>query len=264
MLTDAEKNVFGGLSSNVNKVYSMIQSEGRADVTELTERLGISESTVRRALLTLEERRLISRYHGGAAIARQSKPELSVFRRADEMAEEKKRIAQRAASFVEPGDNIILTGGSTVAQMCDYIQEIADLTVITDSVLVVNGLRYCPNVKVIALGGVFNVNEQCFEGVITSSNMKSLRSNKVFLGIKGITSRDGFLTDDIGQAEFYKNCAHYSGEVIILAANNKFYQDGIMPLFAPSEVDLLITDRPEPHLVIQELERAGCRVEIAE
>lgn len=244
-------------------IMDIIMAEGHGAVGDLCGRLRFSESTVRRLLLSLEEKKLVRRYHGGATLVRQNYSELPVPHRAREGLREKRRIARAAAAHIAENDSILLTGGTTVAALCEFLPDIPRLTVITDSMLVANTLGCGDKPRLILLGGQLNSREQCTEGILATSNMKALRWNKMFLGIKGISEKDGFLTDDVRQAEFYQSCRERSDQLIVLADHRKFYQDGVLPLFSCTQVDILITDDKARPDVCAGLERQGCRVEIA-
>lgn len=245
---------------NMQKIHDLLQQVKQANVAELHERSGLSESTVRRILLELERRRLIIRYHGGAYVPQQNGAEPPVLRRTLENPVEKDLIAQEAAGRAAPGDCILLTGGSTVASMCVYLRDVPGLTVVTDSILVVQELMYSSAVELIVLGGVLNTKEQCVEGIFATNNLKQIRFGKMFHGIKSISARDGFLTDDIRQVEFYRECASLANELFILAASRKFFQDGVITQFSLSEVDCLITDSDAPPEITAKLEEQGCRI----
>ena len=46
---------------------------------------------------------------------------------------EKRRIAEAALAFVEPGDTIYLDGGSTVLELARLLRDRTNLTVVTNS-----------------------------------------------------------------------------------------------------------------------------------
>jgi len=247
---------------NTQKIYDSLQNSRQSSTVDLSRRVGLSESTVRRALLDLEKRKLIGRFHGGAYILGPRDEEPPALKRAANNQGAKERIAREAVNLVSPGDCILLTGGSTVACMCAYLKGMPELTVITDSLMVVNQLMYDEAVKLIVLGGVLNVREQCLEG-FASMNIKRLRFNKMFHGIKSVSARDGFLTDDVRQVEFYRECAQMANKLVILAAGDKFFREGVSPLFGPAEVDTLITDGGAPPEMVARLQEQGCNVMIA-
>jgi len=251
-------------SPRVGEILALIKEQGKVSIAEICRQLDVSESTARRALASLESQRLVRRYHGGASIMRNNFPEVPVLGRQEISVVEKQAIGRAAAAHVRSGDRVILTGGSTVAAICPYLQDTPNVTIITDSLLVVNAMMHEQKNNIIALGGVLNPRELCFEGFITASNMRTLRADTIFIGIKGITEQDGFMTDDIRQVDFYRSFATFADRLIIVACNTKFSQEGITTLFSLAEADLLITDAKAPENITSALVRQGCAVELAQ
>ena len=88
---------------------------GIRTIAELSEKLGVSEATVRRDLQSLEERNLVRRVHGGAEPVRQGGKAEPMFNEKTSLhAAEKELIAKRAMDFIQDNDAIFLDGGSTV------------------------------------------------------------------------------------------------------------------------------------------------------
>ena len=85
----------------------MVKQNKSVKLPELCERLGASESTVRRDLTQLDEKGLLKKVHGGAISAEDrsfSVVEQDVEAKSKLFNEEKIAIARYAASLVEDGD----------------------------------------------------------------------------------------------------------------------------------------------------------------
>ena len=99
------------------RILTLIEQRGVVNAHELSKELGASLSTIRRDLFELESNRKLTRTHGGAiSNAYSLSVEQSVNIKKDSFADEKKRIAQAAATFIKPGDTIILDSSTTVTQ----------------------------------------------------------------------------------------------------------------------------------------------------
>ena len=77
------------------EIARIVDANGRARVTELAERFGVSAVTIRKDLLVLESERRVVRTHGGAIAPRGSRPELAFDVRERLQREEKSRIGSR-------------------------------------------------------------------------------------------------------------------------------------------------------------------------
>ena len=83
-------------------------------VATLSEDLGVSDITIRRDLMLLEQEGVLARTHGGAVRRRQLADEPGFEDGADPHAAEKDRIARAAAAMIEPRDTVFLGSGTTV------------------------------------------------------------------------------------------------------------------------------------------------------
>src|SRR5262245_28015811 len=89
----------------------LVQGAGRMPVSELAQRLGVSEMTVRRDLGALESQGLVRRVHG-AVVATRSQPEEAGFAvREAWQAATKDRLGAAVAGLVEPGSSVLLDAG---------------------------------------------------------------------------------------------------------------------------------------------------------
>ena len=115
-------------------------------LTELCELLGASESTVRRDLITLDEKGLLKKVHGGAISADDRSLNLvehDVESKSKLFTEEKSAIAQYAASLLEDGDFCFIDAGTTTEKLIDFLP-------IKDASFVTNGFVHA---KKLALKG---------------------------------------------------------------------------------------------------------------
>ncbi|RVQ16576.1 DeoR/GlpR family DNA-binding transcription regulator, partial [Sinorhizobium meliloti] len=134
-------------------IMDVLMEAGTASVEELALRFGVSKMTVHRDLDDLEQAGLLRKVHGGASI--QSSPQFeSDFRYREKIATgEKRRLAQHAATLIEPGQSIIIDDSSTAGAIAGFVRDIRPLTVITNNLGVIADLSGAPGINLIALGG---------------------------------------------------------------------------------------------------------------
>ena len=144
-----------------------IEQRQRVTVPEITERFAVSPATARRDLEMLASEGKVQRVHGGAIAIRRAPPEPPVLQRSLQQAEEKQRIAALAADLVADGETIFLSSGTTVMEVAYLLRQRQNLTVFTNSLLVISALADAPGVEVIVLGGVVRASESSLVGVLT-------------------------------------------------------------------------------------------------
>ena len=110
-------------------ILNKVNTEKSVTVQELTDELGVSESTIRRDITALSREGKLIKVFGGAVALDEppSSEELSVIVKESINKDEKLRIAKYAASLIMPGDYVFIDSGTTTEYMIDYITEILEL-----------------------------------------------------------------------------------------------------------------------------------------
>ena len=101
---------------------------------------GVSESTVRRDLKTLEQEGQIILLRGGGACLKQGSYEMPVNSKGIKNVSEKEQIARYAAGLVKDGESIYLDSGSTLYRMLPHLKG-KDINVITTNALVFTDMQ---------------------------------------------------------------------------------------------------------------------------
>ena len=134
-MSDSERtpgNVVAFAPERQERVRQIVRSRHAVRVEELREELGVSTATIRRDLDELEERGALRRVHGGAVAVDGRPIEARFEAKAAKHAEEKRRIAARAAMLVEPEARIYLDAGSTCLELARLLIDRTDVTVVTN------------------------------------------------------------------------------------------------------------------------------------
>lgn len=184
-----------------SKILGIVNDEGSATVGDLAERIGISESTIRRDLAQLADAGKLSKVHGGAVAldAEDVQHDVPVAERSAKNVAQKRAIAQAAARLVGPQDFVYLDAGSSVDLLVDCLDEMC-ATYATDSVS--HALKLASRgFEVIVLGGSLKSATQAVVGPDTNSAIARYHFTLGFWGANGITREDGFTTPDAAEAE---------------------------------------------------------------
>jgi DeoR/GlpR family transcriptional regulator of sugar metabolism len=219
--------------------------------------LSISQSTARRAVIQLEKIGKIERLHGGA-FALQEKQQTLIASRLGINAEKKMKIARAAAKMVEENSTVIIMSGSTVSYMCSYIKDM-NITVITNSLLVLDELKECPNIRIIILGGLYNHEELEMGGILQNSSIGFLRADRLFMGCSGFDEKTGFINRNYS-VELYRACIQTCNEVCILVDSSKHNSGGTSIAATPEQVKYLFTDHDLSPDAVRRFEEKGITV----
>ena len=223
-------------------ILDMLGEREAVTVAELAQRLGISESTVRRDLTALDREGKLRKVFGGAT-------SLSITEGAEEdemtvrdkkMSEEKELIAAYAATLINDNDFVYIDSGTTTLRLIDHIPANKAVYVTNGVIhaqrLLARGLRAC------ILGGMIKPLNACVTGAEGVHSLERFNFTKAFMGANGIDITAGFTTPDAEEAMVKEKAAEKSFAVFVLADHSKFRR--VYPVtFAELRRCCIITDR---------------------
>ena len=118
------------------EILKLLLANKKVTVSELSEKLYTSASSVRRDLARLEKQGLLKRIHGGAEILEDSLSSLKIpfAMRELEQSDAKILIAKKAIGLVSDYDVIFMDSSSSAYTLIPYLASKNHLTVITNGV----------------------------------------------------------------------------------------------------------------------------------
>jgi DeoR/GlpR family transcriptional regulator of sugar metabolism len=244
----------------LERLTQYVESRKAITVPEIVAEFSISLTTARRELELLAEQGKIQRVHGGAIALPKAPPEPPALHRTQEQAEEKQRIGRIAAEFVHDGETVFLGAGTTVLEVAHHLCNRRNLTVITNSLLVINALADAPEVHLVGLGGFFRQSEKSFVGHITEKALTDVRAAKVIMGIRAIDLDQGLTEEFPTEAATNRVILKIGQQVIILADHTKFGRVAGAFIAPVTAMHVLVTDCNIPQTYIEALTSQGIRV----
>jgi DeoR/GlpR family transcriptional regulator of sugar metabolism len=250
-------------SERQRQILSLLSQQGRLSVAEIVAQFSISEATARRDLETLALKGKGQRVHGGILAVEQAPPELPILERGNEQPDEKTRIGRAAAKLVQNNETIFLGSGTTVLEIARHVREHKNLTVITNSLAVLNILAGIKEITVVCLGGMLRESELSFIGHITEQALVEVRADKVFMGTRGVSLEHG-LTNDYLQETLTDRAILKSGrEIIIVADHTKINRVATVLLAPLNSMHTFVTDSGTDKKFVQALKKQGISVVVA-
>ena len=226
-------------TDRTNQILEILTGEGKCEVTELAKRIGVSQVTMRKDLDELESRGIICREHGFAALHSED----DLLARLAYHYQEKEVIAKKAAELVQDGDTIMIENGSCCALLAEVLSKTRhNLTIITNSAFIASYIRSQPNVQVILLGGICQMDAQVMVGPMVRQCAENFFVDRFFIGVDGWSERTGFTNRDQLRAQAVRDMAKQCEQVIVLTESEKFSSRGTVPLQISEEIKRVITD----------------------
>jgi DeoR family transcriptional regulator of aga operon len=242
-------------------ILERLSGDGNVDVSALARDLDVSVASIRRDLRVLEERRLLSRTHGGA-VGPGVLYELPLRYRSAHREEEKRRIATAAAERIAEGAAVGLSGGTTTTEVARAIAERRDLTVVTNALNIAWELAVRPNVKLVLTGGVVRGKSYELVGPLAEASLPLINLDMVIMGTDGISLEAGLTTHHEVEAHTNRALIARAGRTIVVADSTKIGMVAFARICEVQDVHELITDSRAPQETITQLEDAGVAVSI--
>ncbi|OCG58528.1 MULTISPECIES: glucitol operon DNA-binding transcriptional repressor SrlR [unclassified Gilliamella] len=224
-------------------ILEYLQSNGQASVDELVEHFKTTGTTIRKDLTQLYASGLVLRTYGGAMLNREI-GDRAIDHKTYINTAQKKAIAEEAAKLIHEGDSIIFDAGSTVAQMIPTLAKFNNLTIMTNSLHMVNELVANDNDQTIILtGGTFRRKSASFHSnnALAIAAFESYTFDMLFMGADGVDLVGGVTTFN----ESYHGSVAMSkaaAKLILLVDSSKFGRRSPNVVCDLSAVHTIITD----------------------
>jgi DeoR family fructose operon transcriptional repressor len=241
-----------------SRVLKQISADGVVRVDQLARVMDVSVATVRRDLRQLEDRGLVSRVFGGAVVAE----DLAYVPRTHVQVEEKRRIADRAASLVSSGETVALDTGTTVTAVAARLKTLKGIVVTTNSIDAVLAFEGAAEVTALMTGGVFEQVTRSLSGPLVEAFYRTHRVDKLFIGA-GSVSPDGLRDSNVSALEAKRAAISAASQTIVVADHTKFERTALALVCGWSSVKVLVTDRDAPFDIVAAVRAHGVDVIVA-
>ncbi|HEY3234581.1 MAG TPA: DeoR/GlpR family DNA-binding transcription regulator [Polyangiaceae bacterium] len=243
-----------------DRLARLVQLRKRITVAEVCREFHVCLATARRDLDAIAEQGRVQRVHGGAVAPAEAPPEGPALERASDQADEKRRIGKAAAELVGSSETVVIGTGTTALEAARNLVDRRDLTVITNSLLVVNLLSESTDINVICLGGMLRRSEMSLIGHIAEQALSEVRANKVIMGIRAIDVEQGLTNDYLPEAASDRVILKSGRQVILVADHTKCGRVATGFVGPLEAVHTLVTDARVPGSFISAVKKHGVNV----
>lgn len=227
---------------NREQQYINILSTGEYTVKELANKLFVSEPTVRRDVLTLVQKGLISRKKGRISLEITSADmRIPLFIREIEMQKEKQEIALKAISHIKNGNVIMLDASTTAYCLAPHLINFEKIIVITNGAKLAIEL-VAMGIKTICTGGELTHDSFSYIGTDAEDILRRYNADVAFFSCRGI-SEDGLATDNsILENSMRRIMIQNSKKSYLLCDSSKFGKKYLYTLCNTRQIDEIITN----------------------
>lgn len=242
-----------------SRIVEIVNKDGMASVKDLSEILKISEVTVRKELTELDEKGLIKREHGYAIKLDNNR----IDTRIGVNYATKKAIAKMAVESIADGETVMIESGSTNALLAEAIGKYKrNVTIISNSTYIANYLQGYKDIQVILLGGFYQRESQVNTGPLTKWCAQQFMVDKIFVGVDGYDSKEGFSVIDLDRAQTVRDMAKSARKICLITDSSKFKEKSTVKLFALEDISYVYTDGNIEGQVRENLEKHKIKLKI--
>ena len=246
----------------------VLKREEFVTTADLAQRLGISESTIRRDFAELEADGVLRRTHGGgvslliakgepASPTPSPKPPPRVAL-PETVTDEHQRIANAAARLVSDGESIILDAGAGALALAQVLKATRhSLTVLTTGIDIALELAGCFGVSAILTGGQVRDPRSSLVGYVAERTLQSIKVDRLFLSASAVDIGRGLTTSELQEITIKQAMIQAAREVVLLAGHAVFGRIALVPFAPLTAVHRVITGRELSSDLVATITRLG-------
>lgn len=252
------------LDERRQQILDRLAEHGQS-VKDLSNGLGVSESTIRRDLTYLEQDGRLQRKYGGAMLTQGNRSEITdtgqpdkTEKSSDAEVDAKKRLAHAAADMVQDGSVVVLDIGPIAPLIARNLRG-RQVTIITSNLAVMDQVRHDDAVDLVLVGGALRHHHDSLVGPLTQHMIDEITADIMFLCCTGVRG-DAVVDNMAVEAPIRQGFIAASQQVVLLADDTKYPGTGSFKLCSLTDLDVLITTDQVPDSVVDLLNEDGKKV----
>lgn len=230
-------------------IIDRINRDSRIYVTALSEELKVSDDTLRRDLVELENLGLLTKVHGGAV----AKSDISIkfLERLNTSTSIKQEMAAKLVPLFKEGDVILIDGGTSNLEVMRQLPKDKNFTVYTNCLPIASEVSSYPKVDLVLLGGTVFSSSQTTIGVSVFQVVQpSIRIGSLS-GVSDIHPQKGLTTSDREEAVIKRCMLKQGGKRVILATGEKLNTARNYHVASLAEIDYIVTENSKVDYIKQ-------------
>ena len=242
------------------EIIELIHTNGKVRVSELSERYGISEVSIRKDLETLEAEGQLTRIHGGAVGMNKLYVNMDLTERYKTNSDAKRALAERCAELINDNDTIMMNAGTTLTYVLRALRSKKNISIVTNSVQNATEAALYPTFNVILLGGELDSKYQFTHGRDAIHQLENYHATKCILSVDGISAESGLTLYYSNEAELARKMMECSDVSIVVADSSKIGKNVFARVTDAEKTDMIVTNCSANSEVLFKLRELGVRI----
>lgn len=248
------------------KILDALEKKTSITVHELADLLNVSGVTVRKLLTEMDQEGLLKRTRGGAVSLKMIIKEAPQLEKERKNTAEKRAVAFKAHTLIQPGSTVYLDAGSTSMELARVLAKkpIPALTVVTNAINVAYELLGTESIEIIVIGGYVRHSIMSCVGSTAEDMIDQLCFDYAFIGCNGLHVETGATTPNLTEAEVKKEVIKNSFKKILICDSSKYGLTSMAKICPADAFQAIITDWQLSQESQKELTAAGVELMIAD
>ena len=216
------------IAERQTRLKDLLARRGMCDLETLSAELRVSQSTVRRDVENLEQTGIVRSTRGGVIWVGEKSGGPGTTRpyafdqRMGYQHDAKRQIAKAARNLVQPGDTVLIDGGTSTFYLAQELLG-QPMQLVTNSLPIANLFLNDDNVELILAGGLVYPRYGVLLGPMAESVLSTIHTKTMFLSVAGI-HESTLYNRNLLLVQSERRMMEQSQQVVLLVDSGKFGQ----------------------------------------
>lgn len=245
------------------RILDLLYQQERVEVDALSEYFDVSVETIRRDLTMLSEQGMLRKVHGGAVLF-QTAQEHPFRLRSQVNRAAKESIGAYVTRFLDAGDSLFVSAGTTTVAFAEQAARLDGLTVITNCATVAHTMWGSgeSSHRVFLLGGAYNGIDTETTGALLLNQLRMFQADHAIFTLGAMDATHGMMEYRMEAAEIIRVMIAQSRKKTLIADYSKLDKRALVKIADFTAIDRFVTNRPPSDSLIQALEQAGVELHV--
>lgn len=229
-------------SQRMAQILGILETEETCAIADLSQRLSVSDETIRRDVKQLEALGHVQKFHGGVRLPANIF-EAPYRQRQHVQVEEKRRIGQATADLIEDGMTVFIESNTTAFWLARSLTRQRNLSIITNGVEIARELCGRNNNKIFFAGGEMSDDTFSTLGPTAIDFISRFTPDMSIFGASALDPVLGVCDFDLGEADFIRATIGQARTTVLIVDHSKFNKRGLVHIANYADIDILVSDQ---------------------
>lgn len=227
------------------KILQLLNQHYFMRTSVLSDKLFVSNATIRRDLKAMEQKGTIKRVSGGAYIVGNNSDLAYEYTKGINL-DKKRKIAELGLNLIKDENIIFIDASTTVNTLLDSINNFTNLTFLTNSIISAEQIAIMEDMEVYLMGGKVDKLYMHTHSAYVAENVAMYHSDVTFISGRGLSIK-GVTETNPEEAALKKIFRKNTDCLILLIDSTKMNKSFFHISMDFEDIDIIVSDKRLPH-----------------